>query len=63
MRLLKEEIQRALIANGRTPSEADDIVVVAAQAAREAMQRLIEVIGTAPEKDRDAAIMLIVAES
>ena len=58
MRLLKEELHGALIANGRTPSEADDIVVVAAQAAREAMQRLIEVIGTAPGKDRDAAIIL-----
>ena len=58
MRLLKEELHAALISNGKTPSEADDIVVVAAQATREAMQRLIEVIGPAPENDRDAAIIL-----
>ena len=58
MRLLKEELRGVLIANGRTASDADDVVIVAAQAAREAMQRLIEVIGTAPENDRDAAIIL-----
>lgn len=58
MRLLKEELLGVLIANGRTPSDADDIVVVAAQASREAMQRLVEVIGTAPESDRDAALIL-----
>ena len=59
LRLLKEELCGALIANGRTASDADDdIVIVAAEAAREAMQPLVEVIGTAPESHRDAAILL-----
>ena len=58
MRQLKDELRAILIGNGRTASDADEIVFVAAQAAREAVQRLIEVVGTVPEGNRDIAIIL-----
>ena len=58
MRQLTDELRAALIAHGRIASDADDIVFVAAEAARESMQRLIEIVGTATEGNRDIAIIL-----
>ena len=58
MRQLTDELCATLVANGRKADDADEIVFVAAEAARESMQRLIEVVGTAPEAIRDMAIVL-----
>lgn len=55
---LTDELCAVLIAQGRTAGDADQIVAVAAEAARESMQRLIEVVGTAPEHHRDVAIVM-----
>ncbi len=58
MRSLQHELGGLLIAQGRTPGDADLIVALAAQAAQEAIQRLIEVVGAAPQAHRDTAIVL-----
>ena len=58
MRQLTNELRGVLIAQGRTAGDADEIVAFAAEAARESMGRLIEVVGTATERNRDIAIIL-----
>ena len=58
MHQLTDELRSALIAKGRAASDADDIVFVAAEAARDSMQRLIEVVGTAPEGNPSNYAML-----
>ena len=58
MRALQHELGGVLIAKGRPPGDADLIVQLATQAAQEAIQRLIEVVGAAPEAHRDTAIVL-----
>lgn len=60
MRAVQHELGGVLIAKGRTPGDADLIVQLATRAAQEAIQRLIEVVGTAPEAHRDAAIVLAI---
>ncbi|MEO6717529.1 MAG: hypothetical protein ABIM50_09835 [Novosphingobium sp.] len=58
MRQLTDELCAVLIAQGRTAGEADEIVMVATEAARESIQRLVEVVGRAPEGHRDVALVL-----
>jgi hypothetical protein len=60
MRAVQQELGGVLIAKGRTPGDADQIVQLATQAAQEAIQRLIAVVGTAPEAQRDVAIVLAI---
>ena len=60
MRELQHELGGVLIAKGRTPGEADLIVQLATQAAQDSIQRLIAVVGTAPEAQRDVAIVLAI---
>ena len=60
MRTLQDELRAVLIDKGRTASDADEIVLVASQAAREAIGRLTEVVGLAPEGHRDLAIVLAI---
>lgn len=58
MHQLTDQLRGVLIAQGRTAADADEIVTVAAEAARESMGRLIEIVGTASERNRDIAIIL-----
>ena len=55
---LRGELQATLVARGRSADDAEAIVAVASQAARDSMQRLVEVVGTEPEANRDLAIIL-----
>ena len=55
---LRGELQATLVARGRNAEDVEAIVAVASQAARDSMQRLVEVVGTAPEANRDLAIIL-----
>ena len=57
---LKSSLCAVLIQHGRSANDAVDVVDLAALAASAAIQRLVEIIGTVSEGNRDVAIILAI---